>query len=52
MIELEMLAIALAYQKTQILIKGLPSKLFEVWTNHAPLVPILEKQGLPDIVNK
>ena len=52
MIELEMLAIAWACQKTRIYIEGLPRTQFEIWTDHAPLVPILEKQSLPDIANK
>ncbi len=52
MIELEMLAIAWACQKTRIFIEGLSRKQFEIWTDHAPLVPILEKQSLPDIANK
>jgi hypothetical protein len=52
MIELEMLAIAWACQKIRIFTEGLPRKLFEVWTDHAPFVPILEKQALPDIDNK
>ena len=52
MIELEMLAIAWACAKTRIFTEGLPRKLFEIWTDHAPLVPILEKQTLPDIANR
>ena len=52
MIELEMLAIAWACQKCRIFVEGLPRCQFEVWTDHAPLVPILEKQALPDITNK
>jgi hypothetical protein len=52
MIELKMLAIAWAFQKTWIFIEGLSRKLFELWTDHAPLVLILEKQALPDIANK
>jgi hypothetical protein len=36
----------------QIFIEGLPRTLFVVWTDHAPLVPILEKQALADIANK
>ena len=52
MIELEMLAIAWACTKTRIYIEGLPRAQFQIWTDHAPLVPILEKQALPDISNK
>ena len=52
MIELEMLAIAWACQKARIFVEGLPRDRFEIWTDHAPLVPILEKQALPDIANK
>ena len=33
-------------------IEGLPRERFQIWTDHAPLVPILEKQALPDITNK
>ena len=51
MIELEMLAIAWACAKARVFIDGLPRQQFEVWTDHAPLVPILEKQTLPEISN-
>ena len=52
MVELEMLAIAWACQKSRLFVEGLPRQQFEIWTDHAPLVPILEKQALPDISNK
>ena len=52
MVELEMLAIAWACQKCRIFVEGLPRAQFEIWTDHAPLVPILEKQTLPEISNK
>ena len=52
MVELEMLAIAWACAKTRVFTKGLPRSRFEIWTDHAPLVPILEKQTLPDIANR
>ena len=52
MVELEMLAIAWACQKARIFVEGLPRAQFEIWTDHAPLVPILEKQTLPEIANK
>ena len=52
MIELEMLAIAWACAKTRIFVDGLPRDRFEIWTDHAPLVPILENQTLPEITNR
>jgi hypothetical protein len=52
MIELELLAIAWAASKTKMLIEGMSRDLLEVWTDHAPLVPILEKFTLPEIENK
>ena len=52
MIELEMLAIAWACAKTANFIEGLPIQLFEIWTDHNPLIAILSNQTLPDISNK
>ena len=52
MIELECLAIAWACEKCRMFVDGLPHKQFEVWTDHAPLVPILNRQALPDITNR
>ena len=52
MIELECLAIAWACEKCRMFVDGLPRKQFQVWTDHAPLVPILERQALPDIANR
>ena len=52
MCELEMLAIAWACQKCAMFVEGLPRSRFEIWTDHQPLVPILDKQSLPDITNK
>ena len=52
MIELEMLAIAWACAKTANFIEGLPIHLFEIWTDHNPLIAILSTQTLPDISNK
>ena len=52
MIELECLAIAWACEKCRMFVDGLPRKQFQVWTDHAPLVPILDKQALPDIANR
>ena len=52
MCELEMLAIAWACHKCAMFVEGLPRARFEIWTDHQPLVPILEKQALPDITNK
>jgi len=52
MIELELLAIAWAAKKTAMFIEGLPRSQLEIWTDHQPLVPILEKYSLPEIENK
>ena len=52
MIELEMLAIAWACAKTANFIEGLPLHLFEIWTDHNPLIAILSTQTLPEISNK
>ena len=52
MIELECLAIAWACEKCKMFVDGLPRKQFQVWTDHAPLVPILDRQALPDIANR
>ena len=52
MIELELLAIVWACQKTRMLIEGLSRKNFTIWTDHMPLVPILSKYSLPQITNK
>jgi hypothetical protein len=52
MCELELLGITWACTKTAMFIEGLPRERFQIWTDHAPLVPILEKQALPDITNK
>lgn len=52
MIELELLAICWATNKCRMFVEGLPRSQFEVWTDHAPLVPILEKYSLPEIENK
>ena len=52
MIELECLAIAWACDKCRMFVDGLPFKQFQVWTDHAPLVPILNRQALPDIANR
>jgi predicted aspartyl protease len=52
MIELEMLAIAWACAKTANFVEGLPVHLFEIWTDHNPLIAILSSQTLPEISNK
>ena len=52
MIELECLAIAWACNKCKMFVDGLPRSQFQVWTDHAPLVPILNRQALPDIANR
>ena len=52
MVELELLAICWAAKKCASFIDGLPLKLFEIWTDHAPLIPILNKYTLPEIENK
>jgi hypothetical protein len=52
MIELELLAIVWAAQKTRMLIEGLSKKNFTIFTDHMPLVPILSKYSLPQITNK
>ena len=39
--ELELLGIVWACTKTQMFIEGLEKEQFEIWTDHAPLVPIL-----------
>ena len=52
MCELELLGIVWACKKTQMFTEGLNKDQFEIWTDHAPLVPILNKQTLPEINNK
>jgi hypothetical protein len=52
MIELEMLAIAWAAKKCAMFIEGMPRSQLEIWTDHQPLVPILERYSLPEIENK
>ena len=52
MIELELLAICWAANKCRMFIEGLPRAQFEIWTDHQPLVPILEKYSLPEIENR
>jgi hypothetical protein len=52
MVKLELLAICWAANKCAFFIDGLPLKLFEIWTDHAPLIPILNKYTLPEIENK
>ncbi len=52
MVELELLAICWATNKCKMFIEGLPRAQFEIWTDHAPLVPILDKFSLPEIENK
>ena len=52
MVELECLAIAWACEKCRMFVDGLPRSQFQVWTDHAPLVPILNRQALPDIANR
>jgi hypothetical protein len=50
--ELELLAICWAAKKCANFIDGLLLKLFKIWTDHAPLIPILNKYTLPEIENK
>jgi hypothetical protein len=52
MVELKLLAICWAAKKCASFIDGLPLKNFEIWTDHAPLIPILNKYTLPEIENK
>ncbi len=52
MVELELLAICWAAKKCASFIDGLPLKLLKIWTDHAPLIPILNKYTLPEIENK
>ena len=52
MCELELLGIVWACTKTRMFIEGLEKDKFEIWTDHAPLVPILEKQNLQEVSNK
>jgi hypothetical protein len=52
MVKLELLAICWATKKCANFIDGLPLKLFKIWTDHAPLIPILNKYTLPKIENK
>jgi len=52
MIELELLAIAWAAKKCSSFIEGMPKTQLEIWTDHQPLVPILERYSLPEIENK
>jgi hypothetical protein len=43
MVALELLTICWAAKKCASFIDGLPLKNFEIWTDHAPLIPILNK---------
>ena len=52
MCELELLGVVWACTKTRMFIEGLEKDKFEIWTDHAPLVPILEKQNLQEVSNK
>jgi hypothetical protein len=52
MVDLKLLAICWAVKKCASFIEGLPLKNFEIWTDHAPLIPILNKYTLPEIENK
>jgi hypothetical protein len=52
MVDLKLLAICWAVKKCASFIDGLPLKNFEIWTDHAPLIPILNKYILPEIENK
>jgi len=52
MIELELLGVAWAAKKTAMFIEGLPKSQLEIWTDHKPLVPILESYSLAEIPNK
>jgi hypothetical protein len=52
MVELELLAICWAAKKCASFIDGLTLTNFEIWTDHAPLIPILNKYTLPEIENK
>jgi len=48
----EMLAIAWAAKKCVMFIERMPKTRLEIWTDHQPLVPILERYSLPEIENK
>jgi hypothetical protein len=52
MVELELLAICWAAKKCANFSNGLPLKLFKILTDHASLIPILNKYTLPKIENK
>jgi hypothetical protein len=52
MVKLELLVICWAAKKCASFIDCLPLKNFEIWTHHAPLIPILNKYTLPEIENK
>ena len=52
MCELELLGIVWACTKTRMFTEGLEKEQFEIWTDHSPLVSILDKQTLPEITNK
>jgi hypothetical protein len=52
MCELELLGITWASTKTRMFIEGLEKEHFKVWTDHSPLVLILDKQTIPEITNK
>jgi hypothetical protein len=52
MIKLELLTIAWAAKKTAMFIEAMPHSQLEIWTDHKPLVPILERYSLPEIENK
>jgi hypothetical protein len=52
MVELELLAICWAANKCRMFVEGLPRSQFEIWTDHAPLVPILDKFSLPEVENR
>jgi hypothetical protein len=42
----------LGTKKCAFFIDGLPLKNFKIWTDQAPLIPILNKYTLPEIENK
>jgi hypothetical protein len=52
MVELKLLAICWAAKKCASFIDGLPLKNFEIWTDHTPLILILNKYTLLEIKNK
>ena len=52
MVELELLAIVWASQKSRMFVEGLPRERFTIYTDHQPLLPIVTKYSLPQISNK